>query len=62
MDSGLDSDLLDWKKCVGDAVARVAVVVVFVFETCFFFLFSILYSKEGTNKTPTTILLSASLS
>jgi hypothetical protein len=27
-----------------------------------FFLFSILYSKEGTNKTPTALLLSASLS
>jgi hypothetical protein len=48
---GLDSDL-DWKKCVGDAVGRVAVLL-FVFKI-HHFSYSVLYSKKDkqTNRRP----------
>jgi hypothetical protein len=49
MDSGLDSDLLDWKKCVGDAVARVAAVV-FVFENYPFSYSVYCIPKKGQTK------------
>jgi hypothetical protein len=49
----VDSDL-DWKKCVGDAVARVAMEL-FVFKTI---LFPIQYCMPNwTNKTPRTPFL-----
>ena len=45
---GLGLGLIRLEKCVGDAVARVAVEL-FVFKLSFF-LFSILYSREGQTK------------